>query len=186
VGREIGFAEVERLALSNLGGALAGLGAYADAESNLQRVLQMAGDSGWFELPNTYRFLAEAYLGQGQADAARDAAQRALELAQQMEAQDLLGRAWRALGLVAEQMRAPIDLGGSAYDAPACFAESLRIFDAKQAEGERARTLRAWGCYEMERGDSTRGASMWQEAREVFARLRMEQEVQRMESPEGG
>jgi hypothetical protein len=38
-------------------------------------------------------------------------------------------------------------------------------------EGERARTLRAWARYEMEHGDSERGAEMLEEARRIRGRL---------------
>ncbi len=47
-------------------------------------------------------------------------------------------------------------------------------------EGERARTLREWAKYELAHGDKARGAAMWQEARELFARLGVELEVERM------
>ena len=48
------------------------------------------------------------------------------------------------------------------------------------AEAERARTLRAWGKYELTRGDQARGAAMWREARDIFGRLEMELEIERM------
>ena len=48
------------------------------------------------------------------------------------------------------------------------------------AEAEQARTLRAWGNYELARGDRVRGAAMRQEAREIFDRLEMDLEVERM------
>jgi hypothetical protein len=68
----------------------------------------------------------------------------------------------------------------TATDPAACFAESLRIFTAMGAEGERARTLRAWGKYELARGDPACGAAMWQQARSIFGRLEMDLEINRM------
>jgi hypothetical protein len=66
------------------------------------------------------------------------------------------------------------------YDAPACFAESLRICDETGMRGERARTLRAWAQYEIARGNAAHGAAMWQEARTIFAELGADMEVERM------
>ena len=47
-------------------------------------------------------------------------------------------------------------------------------------EAEQARTLRAWASYEQERGDSARARALWEEAREIFTRLGMELEAERM------
>jgi hypothetical protein len=47
-------------------------------------------------------------------------------------------------------------------------------------EGELARTLRAWAEYEIKRENRARGETMWQEAKDLFARLGMELEVERM------
>jgi len=48
------------------------------------------------------------------------------------------------------------------------------------AEAERARTLRDWARYERGRGRAEHGAGMWREAREIFARLKMDRELERM------
>ncbi len=177
--QQIGFREIEWLSHSNLGGALVGLGEYAAAEAVLLQVLDFTAGSGLYELPNTYRFLAEAYLGQGMVDRAREAVTRSLELARQMEAQDLIGRAWRTLGLVLARQHEPITVEGRVYDAPACFAESQRIFVAKGAESELARTLRDWGEYERARGEAGRAQDLCRQAREVFLRLGMAREAER-------
>jgi hypothetical protein len=83
-------------------------------------------------------------------------------------------------------MSSPITIGdtdgpqAAVYDAAACFAESLRICTETGMEGERAWTLRAWATCELERGDRSHGMAMWQEARELFAKLGVELEVERM------
>jgi hypothetical protein len=48
------------------------------------------------------------------------------------------------------------------------------------AEAERARTLRDWARHELERGDTERGAVLWEEARAIFARLKIARELERM------
>jgi hypothetical protein len=67
-----------------------------------------------------------------------------------------------------------------ASDAAACFTESARIFTETGMEGERAQTLREWARYELARGDTGRGAALWQEARQLFTQLGAELEVARM------
>jgi hypothetical protein len=60
------------------------------------------------------------------------------------------------------------------------FEESLRICREMGMEGEEARTLREWARYELGHGDPARGAAMWEEARDLFARLGVELDVERM------
>ena len=49
------------------------------------------------------------------------------------------------------------------------------------AAGEQARTARQWAAYELEHGDYREGVRLWEEARELFARLGMPGEVARMD-----
>jgi hypothetical protein len=62
-----------------------------------------------------------------------------------------------------------------------CFRASERIFIELEREEERARTLREWALYELERGNRQHGMSLWAEARAIFARLGAQPEVDRME-----
>lgn len=185
---EVGDRRPDVVFLNNRGGARVGLGEYGAAEADLRQVIHTVGTAGWSGLSETYRFLAEALLGQGRIDEALAAARQALVLALEIEDKPLVGAAWRVLGTVAAQRLAPISVevepnGESPrHDATACFAESLRIFEEMGAEGERARTLRAWAAYELERGDLAHGEAMWQQARGIFERLGMMREVERMDS----
>jgi predicted ATPase/class 3 adenylate cyclase len=176
IAREIGHRHAEIVVFSNLGGARVGLGEYEAAEADLLEAIEMAEAVGWGGLAETYRFLAQARLGQGRATEALEAARRALELGQGTGLQEDIGEAWRVLGMVLTAAPSPgsITVGEDTLDAAACFARSLEIFTETGMEGEQARTLRAWARYEMERGDRDRGERMWQEAREVFARLGIE------------
>jgi tetratricopeptide (TPR) repeat protein len=182
---ETGNRNAEMAFLSNLGGARVGKGEYRVAEYELRRIIrwaEIAGQGGW--LSATYCFLAEACLGQHKVREALAAVQRALALGREVRAPTLIGGAWRTLGMVLAQGAGPIAIGGQTYDAAACFAESEQIFTEMGAEGERARTLRAWARYEMDQGDPARGKAMWQEARDIFTRLGMELEVERMRERE--
>jgi tetratricopeptide (TPR) repeat protein len=153
-----------------------GLEDYASAEAHLQRAIGIAESIG-VKFPKAYSFLTEACLGQGEIEDALAAARRAVSLAQ--ASQEDVGGAWRALGMVAAQLSEPVVIDERAVDAPDCFAESLRVFTEMGAEGERARTLRAWARYEIAHGDQQTGSALWQEAREIFERLGMRLEVER-------
>ena len=174
--REIGHRHAEIVVFSNLGGTRVSLGEYQAAEDDLRQVIEMAQAVGWGGLAETYRFLAEACLGQGKVDEALDAARRALELAQETQLQEDVGSAWRALGMALAAAPSPgsLTIGDESLDAAACFVKGLGVFAETGMEGERARTLRAWAGYEIERGDRGRGEEMRQEAREIFARLGIE------------
>lgn len=186
--REIGNRDGELVYLSNLGGVKVRLGEFAGAESDLRQVIQMVGTSGSDILPSAYTFLAKACLGQGKAAEALDSAQRGLRLAEEMELQEDLGVAWRALGRVAAYLQTPVpveivDNGISrTADAEACFAESERIFNEIEREDERARTLREWAKYKLDHGDKIRGLPMWEQAKNIFTQLGAKSEVDRMEN----
>jgi tetratricopeptide (TPR) repeat protein len=181
VAREIGNRDSEPLYLSNLGNARVELGAYHEAEADQRAAIQAAEVQGARGiLASAYYGLANALLGQGQVAAALGAAQEALAHAQAVGYLKDVAVAWRTLGQVRARMASPLVLDGRAYDAPACFAESLQISTERGMDGERARTLRAWAEYAWAQGDHERGRAMWQEARDIFARVGATFEVARM------
>jgi tetratricopeptide (TPR) repeat protein len=185
IAREIGNRNGEILYFSNLGGTRVGLGQYSEAEADLRRTIEMGTAAGYVGLSENFRFLSEALVGQGRLEEAMEAARRALELGREIENQEHVAEAWRALGLVASRACVSVKYDGRELDASGCFAESLTVFTSIQMEAERARTLRDWARHELQRGDRERGLKLWREAREAFERLRMTLELERMaaESP---
>ena len=159
------------LCLSNLAGALLGLGEFAEAERLLRQSIEMAGPTGYHVLPEAYRFLAEACLGQGKIDEAAEAARFALTLSRD-ENPDHLGHAWRVLGRVASRV-GPMDVLGGTWSADACFEESIGVFEAAGMDSERARALYDWGQHAIDAGDTEAGQSRIDEARATFERLGM-------------
>jgi tetratricopeptide (TPR) repeat protein len=186
IAREIGDRDGEFVFLSNVGAERVRSSEYQAAEVDLRQVIHMAGTTGASGLSDTYRCLAEACLGQGKVEEALAAARHALALGQEGGMQLFVGPAWRALGMVAAHLSEPIALAdpntgqSRTYDTQACFAEGMRVCTEAGMEGERARILREWAKYELERGDRARGEAKWMEARETFARLGAELEVARM------
>ncbi len=180
--REIGHRSHEMLFLSTLGGARVGLGQYKTAEVEIRQAIQMSQATGeLFSRAYSYLFLAEALLGQERYQDALKAAQQSLSLGQQINLPEVTGGAWCALGKVALRLSGPITMDERGYTAPTCFAESQRIFEEVGAEGEQARTLRAWATYELTSGNQQQGQVMWSTARGLFARLDMTLEVERMD-----
>ncbi|HEU4594417.1 MAG TPA: protein kinase [Pyrinomonadaceae bacterium] len=180
IARETGNRNGEMLYLGNLGAARAGLGDYAAAEADLRQSIALAESVGYYGISENYRFLAEALLGQENLKESLEAAEHALELGRRTENQEHIGEAWRVLGLIASRTSAPVLVGGEPHDASACFAESLRLFRHIGLEAERARALRDWSRHESRHGDAARGQAMWQESLDIFQRLGMTPEAERM------
>ena len=185
--RELGFQEMEMVCLNNLAAARVGWGDFQPAEADLREVLRRTENSTWFLLTETYRSLALACLGQGRREEALSAGLRALELASQQHLNEHIGRAWRVLGRVSAAFDpqpggAPVVVEGKPCSTHDCYAASLQIFVEMSAANEEARTARELASYELEHGDRHEGLRLWQEARDLFARLGLALEVERMDN----
>jgi tetratricopeptide (TPR) repeat protein len=189
IAREIKDRELEFLSLRNLGGAQVALGEHQAGETHLRQALQIAESDGWAERSLIYSRLAEACLGQRDIAAALEAARQAQALAQTLAEQ---GAAWRALGLVTiENERSRIDDAATTMvnsqfsmlnaGPQHYFSESIRAFAETGLQGERARTLRDWARYEIERDNRAGGELLWREVRAVFVRLGMDGDVRAMD-----
>lgn len=168
--RDINDREGEIYALDGLGWAHVNQAAFAVAEDYLRQSMRLAEASGLTKYSSLYAHLAEACLGQGNTGEACVLAQQALDLGREEESQGDIGLAWRVLGKAMAQM--PESMG-----ARACFTESLRIFREMRAEVEVGRTLREWARYEWNQHERDQGNLLWQEARDLFVRLKMDLEV---------
>ncbi|HKS26450.1 MAG TPA: protein kinase [Pyrinomonadaceae bacterium] len=168
--REIGDRVGEILSLNNQSGALLGLGDYERAEEDLHLVIRMASAAGHHVLSESYRFLAEALLGQGKIVEALEACIHALEL--DRENHDHLGAAWRTLAhIAAATSTQSVTVGDAPYDPRACFAESLRVFNEAGMEAEKARTLVEWARHEEQQGDVERSRRLLRDAETIYAAL---------------
>jgi predicted ATPase len=189
IAHELGNRDAEMVYLSNLGGARVGLGDYLEAETDLRHMIGMAEHTGLSEVSEAYRFLAEAFLGQHRVSEALAAAQRAWALSKELGVQEFIAEAWRVLGTVVGLSGTPIVMTSgpanqpATYDAQACFAESLSICEATGMKAEKARTLRAWARFELERGVLDQGMAKWKEARDIFTSIGATLEVERMANP---
>ena len=189
IAREIGYRDGEILFLTNRGVEQVALGNYGAAEADLRQAIQLAGLNGSWCMPITFNYHAEALVGLGRYQEALYSAQQALVLGAEDSTPEYIGMAWRALGIVSDKFSQPISVKdpeirqGATYDADTCFRKSEKIFAEAEIEIERARTLREWAKYRFQSGDQEQAAKMWQEARDIFASLGAEMEVQRMSYP---
>jgi len=183
IARAIGSHKNANIFLSNLCGARLRIGQFAAAASDLEALIANTRHD-WYGLSESYRFLAEAYLGLGKTAQALEMAQQALALAKQTNLLDN-GRAWRVLGLVAAQLGEPLlsDVENDQwYDAAACFRCSLGFFKESDYERDRAITLWRWAQHEINQGNRKQWQEKWQEARDIFTCLNLPLMVARMEA----
>ncbi len=181
VAREIGSQDRIAMFLSNLGGARVGLGEFAAAESDVRQSIERVGAGMTHFLPLTYVFLAEALLGQEKCEAACEAAQTGLRLAQESSQPDVVSSAYRVLGTCAAMRLRHGKPFPEEFQPEKCYRESIRIAEGIGSEVDRARTLRDWAAAESARGNLERAAALRAEALSLFKKLDMDLEVQRME-----
>lgn len=186
IAREIRDRDSEIYLLSNRGVEQVALRNFVAAEADLRQTIALSGTIGSWCLPNTYAYLAEASLGQGNKETALDAALHALTLALDSDTPEYIGIAWRVLGMISGQIEKPIAVKFEKvsrpikYNARDCFNMSEEIFVANGIVGERARTLREWAQYELLLGNKENGATLWYEARKIFEEIGARWEVERM------
>ena len=186
IAREIGNKDGEILFLTNRGGEQVALGNYGAAEADLRQAIQLAGMNGSWCLPIAFNDHAEALIGLDRYEEALYSAEQALFLGEEDKTPEYIGMAWRTLGLACDKLGKPFSLRDREtrqmieYDARACFSKSEKIFAEAEIEMERARTLREWARHEFRMNNRDQAAKMWEDAREIFAKLGADMEVQRM------
>ncbi len=136
---------------------------FESAILNLENAIDSGGEIDAFFLPETYAFLAKAYLGQQRHDDAVIAGQKALSTGLESKNQEFIGIAWRASGEIAAETGS-VSVNESEYSAADCFAESVAAFEAGGVSDEQLKSLRLWADYETRQGDSQKGAELRQQA----------------------
>lgn len=184
--QELGIRDSEIHFLSNLGGVQVRTEKYEEAEKNLRQAIQIADINRSLFLPETYRYLSSALLGQHKPDEALIAVRKALKLARESGIQEQASAAWRVLGEIAflKNDAVPVeDEEGKTIDKNTidCFNESIAICDEYGLLSEHAETLEAWAETEFKKGNSRKGQELWDEARERFASLGSTHEIERMD-----
>lgn len=186
IAREVGYRDGEIVFLTNRGGELAALGNYEAAEADLRQAIHMAGITGSWCMPLTFNYRAEALIGMGRYEEAFYSARQALVLAEEEKTPEYAGMAWRTLGMICDRTNDAVRFSDwetrkpGEYDAETCFSRSVKVFVDAEIDMERARTLREWARYEFKRNRRERAEEMWREARDIFASLGAQMEVERM------
>ncbi|MEP6894626.1 MAG: adenylate/guanylate cyclase domain-containing protein [Chloroflexota bacterium] len=188
IAREIGYRDGEIVFLTNRGSEQVALKNYTEAEADLQQAIRLAGVTGSWILPQAYSCRAEALIGLERYEDAFYSARQALVLAEEDKTPDFVGIAWRTLGMVCARKNDTVRFSDwethevKDYDAEACFKRSEAILAEAELELEQARTLREWARFKINTGAKAEGAKMWQESREIFAKLGGQLEVERMQA----
>lgn len=175
--RQIGHRESEAIYLSNLSAARIGLQKYQQVEADAREALALVEGSNFCAHSETYAFLSQACLGQGKLREALETANRALNLARETENDLDLGIAWRTLGEVLSAWNNDPGAGPNGplnemcSEPEACFQESHRIFAKINAEGEAARTLRAWAEFDLQNDRQQEGQRKLADAQAIFRRI---------------
>ena len=186
ISRETGYRDGEILFLTNRGSAQVALKKFEAAEIDLRQAIGMAGITGSWCMPLAFNYRAEALLGLKRYDEAFYSARQGLVLAEEDKTPEYIGLAWRTLGMICAHTNDTVRFSDwethqiSDYDAEACFRKSIQVLTSAEIESERARTLREWARSELKRGNKETGEKMWSEAREIFAKLGAQMEVDRM------
>ena len=184
--RETGYKDGEIVFLSNRGWELNALGRYEEAIHDLEEAIGRAGINGSWVMPQAFNSHAEALIGLGRYEEAFYSARQSLVFAEEDNALEPVGMAWRTLGVICDKTDNPVEFSDwethqkRTYDADTCFSRSVKVFTEAEIEMERARTLRAWARYELKRGNKESGEKKWQEARQVFANLGAQLDADRM------
>lgn len=187
IAREIGDRDWEMAVLTNLGSVYVGLREYREAERSLGAVLDMTQGHDFYGSSLVYATMAEALLGLHRVDEAQRLVERALETAEAEEALEFLGYAWRVQGQICSDS---ISKHSNQKDVSIycrwtcdeCFEKSVNIFHEISAEAERARTLREWAIFETRTKGTASSKPKWQESRDIFQRLGLGPEVQRLDA----
>ena len=186
IARETGYKDGEIVFLTNRGGEQVALGNYEAAETDLRHAIGLAGVTGSWCLPLTFNHRAEALIGLGKFEEAFYSARQALVLAEEDQTPEFIGMVWRTLGKICSKTNDIVRFSDwetrqmGEYDAEACFSRSAAIFVESEIELEHAHTLREWSHYKFKGGDREQGEKMWHQAREIFADLGAQKEVERM------
>lgn len=172
--------------LKSIGAAYTMLGHFDEAESYSEQALKLHRELGNRRgVGNMLNSLGETARLRGDYRSAVSRYQEALTITREIgdranEMTYLSNLGGARIGLsnysaAEKELRLVIEMAGAAS-----FAKSLRVWTESGMEAERARTLRAWARYEQGRGMSERARAMMEEARQIFTRLGMELEVERM------
>lgn len=184
--QEAGQIHLEMEFTSNLGEALMRLRQYDEAIQKLQWVVGLAQRRGFAQVSETYRFLAEAYLGSKKIDLAVTSAENALTTAFDVDYQEFIAGALNVLGqvLAVNDTKSTITHEHRTwlFTASKCFGDADKMFEEMGMSYERARNLRIWAQYELKKGDRNTGLERWKSARDMFESQGATAEVERMDA----
>jgi tetratricopeptide (TPR) repeat protein len=170
--RLLGYRHIQTLVLVNAGHVHLELENIAEAEACFRQVLDEIGDKPPFFLAFCYALLGHVCAYKGTIEEGLSFAQRALQLAEELDNPEDIAYSWIALAaLAAKHKDRVVIIGRRPYTPSECYEKSAAVFEKNGQEIERARLLIRWARYETAVGNKPRAAALLQEAKTVFTRF---------------
>ena len=181
IGREIGDEPLLMEGLADLGRVYLRKGDMVNARRCLEEALDHAeaGVEIWYR-PKVHATMAEYYLALGDVEMALDHAQRAMDVAGQLNA--------ACVTAVAHEVMARALTAGEGENEDAAarhFEQSIELAREPAADAVLARNLWAYARYLRSRGASDRARGMEDEARRLFQTLGMTWELAEIQAEDG-
>ncbi len=173
IAQEIGDRSNAIMVRSNICGARVLLEDYESAETQLRSIMDVIDDNGHFLVPEMYRFLTESLIGQQRFEAALETALRSLALSESRENREMIGEAWRVLGIVSSCLQKPVVVDEESYSAGDCFERGLNVFKDLKMEANYAQTLHNFGVHLSKTGDQTKAVKIAGREKEISERLEL-------------
>ncbi|MBN2149046.1 MAG: tetratricopeptide repeat protein [Anaerolineales bacterium] len=180
IAREIGSRSREIVYLGNLAISHVGMGMYEVAEPELCQAIALLEEADT-KFPDIYCSLVRACLGQNktitcQGESIVSLAQRALDMAQELDDPAGISDAWSVMG----KAMATVPAESQKYSPSACFEKAIHSLPETGADREKANHLRDWARYELAYGDPLQGEAMWRQAYLLFLQLGLSSEAASM------
>jgi len=183
--RAVGAREIESKVLNNLGEANLEVGYLDDAKDRLEAALAITQQTRARGIQvDVLRNLGRLSMIRGEIPDAVESCERALRIAEDSGLKLLEGLAWATLGEI--QSRTLFDASRAADEPPGaeadrCFERAVDVLREVGNEAELGKVLRVHGKVLIERGEIAAGREKLQLAAAIFARLDMQQTLERTE-----
>ena len=171
IAHEVGNKAGEIMVESNIGGAKVYLNEYESSETQLKKLIENVGDNGHFLIPESYRFLTEALIGQRKFEEALNAAKKSLKLSKESENQETISEAWRVLGIISSLTNKEIFFDKQTFSASDCFQKSLDLFKENKMEVNYAQALHNFAQHESAKGNAEKAKELLNREQEISKRL---------------
>lgn len=173
--KELGILNAQYIYRANRAGALIKIAKYEEAYQELEDISPKIERLSLPELCEVELYHAQIQLIRVNPEQALQSAQRAVNLAQQFQVNEVIAAAWRIFGEISAQLDMAISFTvhneSQTRNAVQCFEQGADFAESVQLLGEKAHTLKAWAEYELRHGNSQSANKKWQLARDLYQQV---------------